>query len=430
MGAFKTTPGDAATTLAGLAPLPAIIDALADKAHCRWKNLPSQHGVSMLLAQPRMAFLDTHLIPTNLKLTRHGWLPIAPTPRKTRKDHTAPSPLIRLEANDWKSDFPPDWNSVIPRKYPPNVEVRRSDWSRALEDVGWEIELESERRDVYVVLVAVDQRFHTNPRGHGIVAKLGRDEEASITHFPLPFRLNFESTVHAITNAVTLITSQSHRPATLYSVHHHAFKHALLPADTEYMHDARQNAGALATWPHQLTCARISAKDDWPVLSYLRRLLKSVRADQPIHKTAPYFRALIRRRLDARWEEEFALLNKGNSWLKLNIGKAPPLPGRRRARQFYPYMRTPRKAAQLTYAMTAHAPIGSYQKRFLHRESDECPTCKAPQTRDHVLSACGRYLSISMNILHFQPDSIEILAHFLEEHPSAFSFAHAPYEPP
>ena len=183
-------------------------------------------------------------------------------------------------------------------------------------------------------------------------------------------------------------------------------------------------------WPHQLTCARISAKDDWPVLSYLRRLLKTLRAEQPIHRTAPYFRALIRRRLDARWEEESALQNKGRSWLKLNIGKAPPLPGRRHAKQFYPYMRTPRKAAQFTYAMTAHAPIGSYQKRFLHRESDECPTCKAPQTRDHVLSACGRYHSISMNVLHFQPDSIEILAHFLEEHPRAFSFAHAPYEPP
>ena len=86
VGAFKTTPGDAATTLAGLAPLPAIVDALVDKAHLRWKNLPSQHGVSMLLAQPRMAFLDTHLIPTTLKMTRHGWLPIAPTPRKTRGD--------------------------------------------------------------------------------------------------------------------------------------------------------------------------------------------------------------------------------------------------------------------------------------------------------------------------------------------------------
>ena len=257
--------------------------------------MPAQHGVSMLLAQPRMAFLDTHLIPTTLKLTRHGWLPIAPTPRKTRKDHMAPSPLVRLEANDWKSDFPPDWDSMIPRQYPPNVQVRSRDWSKALEDVGWDIEQESERRDVYVVLVAVDQRFHTNPRGHGIVARLGRGEEAAITHFPLPFRLNFESTVHAITNAIAIITSQSHRAATLYSVHHHAFRHSLLPSDTEYMHDARQNAGALATWPHQLTCARISAKDDWPVLSYLRQLLKTLRADQPIHRTAPYFRALIRR---------------------------------------------------------------------------------------------------------------------------------------
>ena len=93
-------------------------------------------------------------------------------------------------------------------------------------------------------------------------------------------------------------------------------------------------------------------------------------------------------------------------------------------------MPTPQKAAQLTYALTGHAPIGAYQKHFKLRDDDECPTCDTPQTRDHVLSACRRYSSISLDSLFTQPDSIDILVGFLQSHPLAFSFAHAPFDPP
>src|ERR1700759_1201799 len=98
-------------------------------------------------------------------------------------------------------------------------------------------------------------------------------------------------------------------------------------------------------------------------------------------------------------------------------------------------MKTPKKAAQLTRAMTGHAPIGVYQARFkLHPTlpyyDGECPHCDVPQTRDHILSACRRYSSISLQTLFTQVDSIDLLADFLDKHPLAFSFAHVPYEPP
>jgi hypothetical protein len=197
-----------------------------------------------------MLFLTTHLIPTTLKQTHHGWLPVSPTPKKVRSDHTAPSLLVRAKVFDWKVDFPPEWHQELPKWYPLNVTIHNRDWSSALEDVGLEIEKESEFKDVYVVLVAVDQRFYKNSRAHGILAKLGRDEDASITHFPLPFQLHFELMVHSITNAVAIITNQSQCDAVLYAVHYHAFKHVLLPSDTKYMHGAKQSALHLAVWPH------------------------------------------------------------------------------------------------------------------------------------------------------------------------------------
>jgi len=143
-----------------------------------------------------------------------------------------------------------------------------------------------------------------------------------------------------------------------------------------------------------------------------------------------YFRALIRQQMDERWREEHQTLNKGKQWLKVNVGYGEAVPGAKQAEQFHPYLATPRQVAQFTYAMTAHAPIGAYQKCFKLRDTDECPRCDIPQTRDHVLSACGRYSSLSLDDLHMQRDSIFILANFLKAHPAALSFTHTPYKPP
>jgi hypothetical protein len=48
----------------------------------------------------------------------------------------------------------------------------------------------------------------------------------------------------------------------------------------------------------------------------------------------------------------------------------------------------------------------------------------------HVLSACVRYSSISLRLLYEQRDSVYVLADFLLNNPLAFTFAHAPFEPP
>ena len=135
----------------------------------------------------------------------------------------------------------------------------------------------------------------------------------------------------------------------------------------------------LATCQHRLACYHISQNQ-----------LKRFRSDLDFFKSAPYFRSLIRKRFDDRWAEEHEKIEKGTQWLKVQFGYSFARPGRRYKNQFYPYMPAPRRAAQLTYAMTGHAPIGAYQKRFKIRDDDDCPACDTPQTRDHVLAACRR----------------------------------------
>ena len=279
-----------------------------------------------------------------------------------------------------------------------------------------------------MVLVAVDQRLSKNPRGHGVLARIGKGTEVDIFHFPLPFRLHFEATVHAITNAVEIITANSTRPAVLYTVHHYAFKHALLPSYTEYGRDALASSAKLASWPHHLECAWLPANTDWPVIPFLKKQLKHLRSEQDFVKSAPYYRSFIRRRFDERWAEEYETMNKGQQWLQVRFGRNFAQPGRRHRNQFYPYMPTPRRAAQLTYALTGHAPIGAYQKGFKLRDKDECPTCNTTQSRNHVLYACRRYTSISLDTMLTQTDSIALLSDFLYSHTNAFSFAHAPYD--
>ena len=106
------------------------------------------------------------------------------------------------------------------------------------------------------------------------MAKLGRGTEAEVFHFPLPFRLHFEATVHAITNAIEIITNQSKRAAVLYTVHHYAFTHALLPSFTEYGRDALASSAKLTMWPHHLDCAWVPANTDWPVIPFLKKQLR------------------------------------------------------------------------------------------------------------------------------------------------------------
>src|SRR6201995_650676 len=79
VSAFKPTPNGACNTLAGLAPLGAEMDKIVDNAFKRWQNLPPRHGVSLVLAKPRMTFLDTHRAPTWLVMSRSAITSCLPT---------------------------------------------------------------------------------------------------------------------------------------------------------------------------------------------------------------------------------------------------------------------------------------------------------------------------------------------------------------
>jgi hypothetical protein len=236
--------------------------------------------------------------------------------------------------------------------------------------------------------------------------------------------------VHAITCAVEIITTHSLRPAVLFVSHYYAIRHALLPSYSEYGLDAQQNARFLAVWPYKLQCAWLPSGTDWPVIQFLKTRLRHLHQDQPFARSTASFKAIIRRRMDERWVEERSEQKLGSTWLNVRVGLGLATPGWRHKDQFLPFMTTPRKTSRFTYAMTGHAPIGAYQKRFKIRENDECPVCQVPQTRDHVLSACVRYSPISLRLLYEQRDSVYNLADFLNRNPLAFSFAHAPFEPP
>jgi hypothetical protein len=320
INAFKTTPGGGSCILAGFAPLAAELDKLIDKAYRRWQSLPPGHGVSIVMNKPRMAFLDTHRTPTILVRTPRGHRPVSPKAKSSKVNHAHPSPLVRAKIEDWTSDFPVNWDCFMRNELPAGVTLRKRDWHEPIEDVGRFIEEETKDKDVYIVLAAIDQRLSKNPRGHGILAKLGKDNEAALFHFPLPFRLHFEATVHAITNSIEIITQNSIRPAVLYTVHHFAPRHALIPYCSEYGRDAEATARFLATWPRNLECAWLPAATDWPVLTYLKKQLKPLRTEQEFFKTAPYFRSLIRKRFEARWAEEHEKIDKGSQWLKVRFG--------------------------------------------------------------------------------------------------------------
>ena len=261
INAFRTTQGGVASIMAGLPPLAAELDKLMDATHRHWQSLPPSHGISLLMAKPNMDFIDAHQILASLVLTRNGLTPTRVKPKKPGLTYNNASPLLRAATTSWQLEYKVDWNTSFVRQFPSNMTWRARDWHRQVEDISQSIEDNSEAKDVYVVLVAVDQQLSKNLRGHGILAKLGRGAEVEVFHFPLPFRLHFKATVHAITNAIEIITMNSAHASILYTAHHYVFKHTLLPSYSEYGRDALASSTRLASWPHHLKCAWVTSSE-------------------------------------------------------------------------------------------------------------------------------------------------------------------------
>jgi hypothetical protein len=78
----------------------------------------------LFLGQPRMTFLDSHIVPTQLVITSRGPVVKRPRPKESRHDASHPSPLMRATVDDWKVDFPIDWHTVSTNDLPPNTSIR------------------------------------------------------------------------------------------------------------------------------------------------------------------------------------------------------------------------------------------------------------------------------------------------------------------
>jgi ribonuclease HI len=86
-------------------------------------------------------------------------------------------------------------------------------------------------------------------------------------------------------------------------------------------------------------------------------------------------------------------------------------------------------AARASRAITNHAPLGDYRRRFFPREPRDCVECNVEQTRAHVINTCTRYTRRRRNFLEFLKNSSDPgreCREFLVDNPSAFSFDDAP----
>lgn len=77
-------------------------------------------------------------------------------------------------------------------------------------------------------------------------------------------------------------------------------------------------------------------------------------------------------------------------------------------------------AARLTWAVSGHAPIGSYQVHFFMDELISCPhCCTILQTVDHILYECPHYLRALPLVAHLPH---RWLLTFLTDNPGVFMF--------
>src|ERR1700760_1188366 len=93
ISAFKTTPSDACSLLAGFSPLAASLDKILDAAHRRWQQLPPNHGVSQAIANPDLKFIHQNKQPSWMVQTPKGPIIVTPRPRAWKDNFTHPSPV-------------------------------------------------------------------------------------------------------------------------------------------------------------------------------------------------------------------------------------------------------------------------------------------------------------------------------------------------
>ncbi|KAF9442632.1 hypothetical protein P691DRAFT_681062, partial [Macrolepiota fuliginosa MF-IS2] len=85
--------------------------------------------------------------------------------------------------------------------------------------------------------------------------------------------------------------------------------------------------------------------------------------------------------------------------------------------------------ARMTRCITNHAPIGSFRQRFFPgRYVNSCPCGAELETREHIIQDCPLYERHQRDMAN-PYDNLAKLIEFLEDNPSAFSFANKPEGP-
>ena len=129
----------------------------------------------------------------------------------------------------------------------------------------------------------------------------------------------------------------------------------------------------------------------------------------------------------------------GKSWMKIKRRKKPFTPSLKNkdAQRFFINLANDdmKTMSRITWAVTAHAPIGEY---YLTRPDRfpgfpyHCPApehdAPVPQTRKHVFVSCYKYVLSFSSLHHWTtlPNNDEVLSLYLRNNPSTFTFDDLP----
>ena len=90
--------------------------------------------------------------------------------------------------------------------------------------------------------------------------------------------------------------------------------------------------------------------------------------------------------------------------------------------------------SRLTRALTNHAPIGEYRRRFFPDKPDHCHHCGEAtfHSRAHILTTCNKYQPCfsSLGNLKANRKNDSLFKAFLHNNPTAFTFEDLPPDPP
>jgi hypothetical protein len=230
--------------------------------------------------------------------------------------------------------------------------------------------------------------------------------------------------------ALTRVTATCTNDVAIYAVHYHAFRHAYCPGPDSYFYSALAAHQALSTWPHHMNLTWLPGHSQ---LLGLRSLKKSLDyAPNALHQpfTLSVLWSVIKHTKNVDWAQA-TTAQPASQWLNLKVNKRRVQMKTSTSRLYIRALNNDIiSLSHFTRAITGHAPIAAYRHRWHPEVSNLCPTCDVPQTRDHVLLACKRFPSFLFQHFTDVNDSFFAFLNFLKSHPTAFSFASAPYEPP